>query len=108
MRRSLRREIKLSQMFCLILLIFLFGFLPYGITRSMDVDNSLHPDVFIFLTVLFIISISISPVIFGVMNKQIGDHCIILLRLIFMAKKNVNEMANESAKTNTRTSVNTC
>ncbi len=39
--------------------------------RNFDKENSLHPDMYIFLTLLFIASISISPLIYGIMNKSI-------------------------------------
>ncbi len=39
--------------------------------RNFDKENSLHPDMYIFLTLLFIASICISPLIYGIMNKSI-------------------------------------
>lgn len=53
----------------------------------MDKNNSLHPDVYVLLTVLFIMSISISPIIYGLMNKQIRVQCVILLRRIFKCER---------------------
>ena len=84
---SMHREIQISKMFAIIFTVFLFGYLPYGIIRMLDKKNSLHPDVYVLLTVLFIISISISPVIYGLMNNQIRIQCIRLLKLLFDCKK---------------------
>lgn len=86
-RKEMRREIQLSRMFGTIFLVFLFGFLPYGIIRGSDKDNSLHPDVYVALSIIFIISIGISPLIYGLMNNQIRTQCKILIRLIFGISK---------------------
>ena len=85
-RREMRREIKLSRMFGTIILVFLFGFLPYGIIRGSDKNNNLDPDVYVALTNLFIVSISISPLIYGLMNNQIRTQCSFLIKLIFCPK----------------------
>lgn len=91
-RKEMRREIQLSRMFGTIFLVFLFGFLPYGIIRGSDKDNSLHPDVYVALSIIFIISISISPLIYGLMNNQIRTQCIILIKLIFGMSKPDNNV----------------
>ena len=71
----------------------MFGYLPYGFIRLMDKNNNLHADVYIVLTILFIISISVSPVIYGLMNRQIRQHCIGLFNLIFgCGKKKTNSV----------------
>ena len=82
-RNSMRREIKITKMFAVIFVVFLFGYLPYGIIRTVDKKNDLHPDVYILLTVLFIVSISVSPIIYGLMNSQIRIQCLTILRIIF-------------------------
>lgn len=46
----------------------------------IDAKNNLHPDVYVLLTVIFIISIAISPIIYGLMNTQIRVQCIIILK----------------------------
>ena len=87
---SIQREIKITKMFALIFVVFLFGYLPYGVIRLIDAKNSLHPDFYVFLTIIFIISITVSPVIYGLMNKCISSHCIILLNKLtgcFWTKK---------------------
>ena len=76
------REIEISKMFAVIFTVFMFGYLPYGFIRLMDKNNNLHADVYIVLTMLFIISISVSPVIYGLMNRQIRQHCVGLFYLI--------------------------
>jgi hypothetical protein len=80
---SMHREIQISKMFAIIFTVFLFGYLPYGFIRLIDSKNNLHPDVYVLLTVIFIISISISPIIYGLMNNQIRIQCILLLKKIF-------------------------
>jgi hypothetical protein len=77
------REIQITKMFAVIFIVFLFGYLPYGIIRGIDKRNNLHPDVYVLLTVILIISISISPVIYGFMNEQIRVECFELIRIIF-------------------------
>ena len=76
---ALKREIQITKMFSILFIVFLFGYLPYGIIRLIDKSNSLHPDYYILLTVLFIVSISVSPIIYGLMNTQIRKQCIFLL-----------------------------
>nr|QVK45725.1 G protein-coupled receptor [Proales similis] len=80
---SLRREIQISKMFAIIFTVFFFGYMPYGVIRLIDKKNNLHPDVYVLLTVLFIISISVSPIIYGLMNTQIRVQCIYLLSKLF-------------------------
>lgn len=87
---NINREIQITKMFGVIFVVFLFGYLPYGLIRSMDKNNSLNADIYILLTVLFIVSISISPVIYGMMNTQLKVQCIALLKIIFCCK-NVNK-----------------
>lgn len=84
---SLRREIKITKMFAIIFIVFLFGYLPYGIIRLIDKDNDFHPDFYVFLTVIFIISISISPIVYGLMNSQIKNQCIVILNKFFALNK---------------------
>ncbi|RNA27148.1 trapped in endoderm-1-like [Brachionus plicatilis] len=84
---SLRREIRITKMFAIIFTVFLFGYLPYGIIRLIDKDNDFHPDFYVFLTVLFIISISISPIVYGLMNNQIRSQCIVILNKLFTCTK---------------------
>jgi hypothetical protein len=84
---AMKREIQITKMFSILFLVFLFGYIPYGIIRSVDKSNSLHPDYYILLTVLFIISISVSPVIYGLMNTQIRKQCKLLLNSIFSKEK---------------------
>jgi hypothetical protein len=84
---SYKRELKISKMFGIIFTVFLFGYLPYGLIRSIDKNNSLNADVYILLTIMFIISISISPIIYGLMNTQIKIHCLLILKLIFCCRK---------------------
>jgi hypothetical protein len=83
---SMAREIQITKMFSILFTVFLFGYLPYGIIRLIDKSNSLHPDFYILLTVLFITSISVSPIIYGLMNTQIRTQCIFILNLIFHKK----------------------
>jgi hypothetical protein len=80
---SMYREIQITKMFAIIFTVFLFGYLPYGTIRLFDKNNNLNPDVYILLTVLFIISISVSPIIYGLMNTQIREQCKHLLRKLF-------------------------
>jgi hypothetical protein len=80
---SMYREIQITKMFAIIFTVFLFGYLPYGTIRLFDKKNNLNPDVYIVLTVLFIISISVSPIIYGLMNTQIRVQCVHLLRMLF-------------------------
>ena len=54
---SMYREIQISKMFAVIFIVFLFGFFPYSVTRMFDKKNSLHPDVYILLSILFMFSI---------------------------------------------------
>lgn len=98
----MKREKEISKAFGTVLLIFFLGFMPYGIIRGFDKNNGLHPDIYIFLTLLFIMAISISPLIFGVLNKQIKGQCIVLIRSIF--KMNLSN--GLSADENTRLSMN--
>jgi hypothetical protein len=85
-QQSMRREIQISKMFAVIFIVFLFGFFPYSIIRLVDRSNSLHPDFYISLTVLFIVSISISPIIYGLMNTQINTQCKAILLTILCQK----------------------
>lgn len=89
---TMRREIQITKMFAIIFTVFLFGYLPYGIIRLIDKSNSLHPDYYILLTVLFIISISVSPIIYGLMNTQIRTQCVVIIQSIYekISKKNKN------------------
>ena len=84
---SYKRELKISKMFGIIFTVFLFGYLPYGLIRSIDKNNSLNADVYILLTIMFIISISISPIIYGLMNTQIKIQCLFILKFIFCCGK---------------------
>ncbi|CAF0893951.1 unnamed protein product [Brachionus calyciflorus] len=84
---NLKREIKITKMFAIIFTVFLFGYLPYGIIRLVDKDNDLHPDFYVFLTVLFILSISISPIVYGLMNTQIKNQCVAIISKIFQCKQ---------------------
>jgi hypothetical protein len=84
-------------MFAIIFLVFLFGYLPYGIIRMLDRKNSLHPDVYVLLTVIFIISISVSPIIYGLMNNQIRAQCVLLLKKLLNCaeeNKDLSKMSN--------------
>jgi len=78
-----KREVKITKMFGIIFTVFLFGYLPYGFIRSFDKNNSLNADVYILLTIMFIVSISVSPVIYGLMNTQIKIQCFHILKCIF-------------------------
>lgn len=84
---NINREIQITKMFGVIFVVFLFGYMPYGLIRSMDKNNSLNADIYILLTILFIVSISISPIIYGLMNTQIKMQCINLLRIMFCCPK---------------------
>ena len=53
-----------------------------GVVRNIDKKNNLHPDVYIGLTLLFMIPISVSPLIYGIMNNSIREQCIILIPCI--------------------------
>ncbi len=91
---SYKRELKISKMFGIIFTVFLFGYLPYGLIRSIDKNNSLNADVYILLTIMFIISISISPIIYGLMNTQIKIQCLLILKFIFCCRKTRNQQQN--------------
>ena len=79
-RSHFQREAKISKMFLTIFLLFLFGYMPYSIIRMLDKRNSLHPDVYVLLTVWFVMTSTISPLIVIQMNRQIRSRCKKLLR----------------------------
>lgn len=91
-------------MFAIIFIVFLFGYLPYGIIRLIDTKNNLNPDVYVLLTVLFIISISVSPVIYGLMNNQIRIQCTVLLRKMFGCNEHGDQYDQDGSVTNLRAS----
>lgn len=95
-----KREIEISKSFGTILIVFLFGFIPYGIIRGFDKNNGLHPDIYIFLTLIFIMSISVSPLIIVKMNKQINKECVDLMELIFSKDVNAYCLKSEASLTN--------
>lgn len=84
---TLKREYKITKMFAFIFIVFLFGYLPYGFVRMFDTRNNLHPDFYVLLTVLFIISISVSPIVYGLMNTQIRKKAFYLAKLLVTCKK---------------------
>jgi hypothetical protein len=83
---SIHREIQITKMFAIIFVVFLFGYLPYGIIRGADKRNNLHPDIYVLLTVFFIISISVSPIIYGLMNTQVRKECKSVINVILQNK----------------------
>lgn len=95
-----QKEIKITKMFGLIFLVFLFGYFPYGLVRSYDKDNSLNADIYVLLTVLFIVSISVSPVIYGLMNKKIKMQCKIMLNSIVCCRFEHKSNELKSVKSN--------
>ena len=105
---SMKREIQITKMFSILFLVFLFGYLPYGIIRSFDKSNSLHPDYYILLTLLFVVSISVSPIIYGLMNTQIRKQCILLVCLIFKRKNlAIQKRTNSTTPSDKKNSIKT-
>ena len=82
-KNNYQREAAISKMFAYIFLLFLFGYMPYGIIRMFDKSNSLHPDVYVLLTVWFVITSNISPFIVMQMNSQIREQFRIFFNPIF-------------------------
>ena len=92
--RPFQREIKLSKMFALVFLLFSFGYMPYGIIRMIDSRNSLHPDVYVGLTLIFVITTTVSPFVVIEMNTQIRVQCVKLLKSVFTDSHKKAKKAN--------------
>ena len=82
-KNNYQREAAISKMFACIFLLFLFGYMPYSIIRMFDKSNSLHPDVYVLLTVWFVMTSTISPFIVMQMNSQVREQFRIFLNPIF-------------------------
>jgi magnesium-transporting ATPase (P-type) len=74
-KSNFQREAAISKMFACIFMLFLFGYIPYSIIRMFDKSNSLHPDIYVLLTVWFVMTSTISPFIVMQMNMQIREQC---------------------------------
>ena len=81
-KSNFQREAAISKMFACIFMLFLFGYIPYSIIRMFDKSNSLHPDIYVLLTVWFVMTSTISPFIVMQMNMQIREQCKKLLCII--------------------------
>ncbi|XP_023932418.1 melatonin receptor type 1B-like [Lingula anatina] len=73
---SVRREIQITKMFGVTFLIFVIGYLIYGVVRVVDKKNNLDADVYVFVSVLHHIGTCLNPVIYGLMNQQIRNTCL--------------------------------
>nr|CDS28388.1 hypothetical protein HmN_000811200 [Hymenolepis microstoma] len=92
-KKRLSREIAITKMFGVIFLLFIAGYLPYGIVRMIDrtnIDpekcpvtptanstndlektNGTPPEVYVFISVLYAIASCCNPLIFGAMHKDV-------------------------------------
>ncbi|VDN99680.1 unnamed protein product [Rodentolepis nana] len=92
-RKRLSREISITKMFGVIFLLFIAGYLPYGIVRMIDRTNidpencpntstanstndlakpkGTPPEVYVFISVLYAIASCCNPLIFGAMHKDV-------------------------------------
>ncbi|KAM3176763.1 hypothetical protein ACTXT7_005887 [Hymenolepis weldensis] len=92
-KKRLSREMSITKMFGVIFLLFIAGYLPYGIIRMIDrtnidpgkcsiisVANSTNgfskprgtpPEVYVFISVLYAIASCCNPLIFGAMHKDV-------------------------------------
>ena len=77
---ALRREIRITKMFAVLFTLFFLGYHPYGFFRAYDKRRQLHPDIFVLLTLLYCISICASPLVYGIMNNQLRQECVRVLR----------------------------
>lgn len=79
-------------------------FLILAIIRFFDTltPNNLHPDVYLILTLVLIVSISISPVIYGMMNPPIRKEFIIFLRGRDSDRKETIKMSMRHSSPNIR------
>uniref|UniRef100_A0A1I8GUQ0 Cystathionine beta-synthase n=1 Tax=Macrostomum lignano TaxID=282301 RepID=A0A1I8GUQ0_9PLAT len=78
-RLLLKREIKITKMFGAVFVMFLVGFIPYGVLRMFDSDNQRDPNAYVVVTVLYAMASCANPVIFGAMNREIRLACLQLL-----------------------------
>ncbi|VDL57585.1 unnamed protein product [Hymenolepis diminuta] len=92
-KKRLSREMSITKMFGVVFLLFIAGYLPYGIIRMIDrtnidpgkcsiisIANSTNgfsktsgtpPEVYVFISVLYAIASCCNPLIFGAMHKDV-------------------------------------
>lgn len=72
---SIRHEILITKMFGVTFLLFVVGYMIYGLVRIGDRDNTYDADVYVFVSVLHHIGTCLNPLIYGLMNRQIRNAC---------------------------------
>ena len=71
----MQREIQITKMFGVIFLMILLGFVPYGVIRNMDSDNTFSADVYVAVSVFYAIATCSNPLVYGVMSTDIRSAC---------------------------------
>ncbi|KAI3384042.1 hypothetical protein SNEBB_004116 [Seison nebaliae] len=80
---SFRREIRITKMFIVIFAVFIAGYFPYSIVRLADTRHVMSSDIYIYLSILYCLTISTNPIIYGYMNTTIRKNCKKKLRNLF-------------------------
>ncbi|XP_013382008.1 melatonin receptor type 1B-A-like [Lingula anatina] len=71
-----QREIQITKMFGVIFLVFIIGYMIYGLVKLGDRHNTVSGDVYILISLLHHIGTCITPLIYGAMNQQIRELCL--------------------------------
>ncbi|KAL5969875.1 G-protein coupled receptor moody [Taenia solium] len=101
-KKRISREMCITKMFGVVFLLFIVGYLPYGLIRMIDGTNidpadctlpaganmtsrvfptlGTPPDVYVFLSVLYAIASCCNPLIFGLMHKDVRKNAAKIFR----------------------------
>ncbi|ELT95008.1 hypothetical protein CAPTEDRAFT_188859 [Capitella teleta] len=80
--RAMRREIQITKMFGVIFLMIMFGFIPYSAVRNADRGNRFSADIYVIVTVCYAIGTCLSPLVYGVMSRELRRTCCLQLRTL--------------------------
>jgi hypothetical protein len=76
---SLTREIQITKMFGIIFLVILLGFIPYTAIRNADRSNRIGADVYVIVSVFYGVATCSSPLVYGIMSRDIRCACLTFL-----------------------------
>lgn len=77
----IKREIRITKMFALVFVMFIMGYIPYGIVRAADSKKTFPPDVYVVITMLYALASCLNSMIFGLMNECLRKA---ILKLLFL------------------------
>lgn len=78
--RAMRREIQITKMFGVIFLMIMFGFIPYSAVRNADRGNRFSADIYVIVTVCYAIGTCLSPLVYGVMSRELRRTCCLQMK----------------------------